>query len=1023
MLFPRLAWLAFRRLDAWAALVVAQAAAVSLGVDSHARAQGYPPAEAVARMQPAAGVEVALFAAEPEVRQPILVKCDDRGRLWTIQYLQYPNPAGLTRVAVDRWSRTVYDRVPEPPPHGPRGADRITICADRDGDGRADEFRDFVAGLNLATGLEFGHGGVYVLQAPYLLFYPDRNRDDVPDGDPEVLLTGFGLEDAQSLANHLTWGPDGWLYGVNGSTTTSRIRGYEFQQGVWRYHPQTREFELWCEGGSNTYGLTFDDRGRLLYSTNGGPFVHGVGGGLFYKSFAKHGPLHHRFAYHHFPQLECDQVPGGPPTGGTILASAQWGEPWRDAFVAGNFLGHTVGAWRVEPSGSTVRARWLDTLIDSRDTWFGATDVCLGPAGELYVSDFHDQRTAHPDPDAQWDRSNGRIYRLTPTGARAAPHPLDLATWGDDPLAGALDSTEGWLRYRARAELATRDNPALGRRLAQRALDEPDTPRALESLWGAHLLRGLDEAETLALLSHADPWRRAWSVRLAADDREVSPRLAAILVRMVPTEEALEVLVELAVAARRLPSEAGWPLVAALVDRQPDTPDERVDWLTWWALEWWAEPEREAIVSRFADPAAWRHAGWRAHRLRLVRRYAAEGSPGGYGACLTLLGDLPASDEDAALGMLLAGLRERGETLEEIGQGDLFNAQAAPRTSGAAPPSPGEPLAVELSQWIQDRWRADPHPQIHLDLALVAQLPGAVEAWGELLGNPNVDPLTARAHWAAAARNFPLLTNLDWNALLKAWLDAPSDEAIDALVVEAVGQSSDPAVAETLVARWSDLPRVARDLATKALLSRHGSAVRLLTEVEAGRIAAAEVSLDALRPVALFDDPALSSLVTKHWGNIGPGTAEEKLAVMRRLANDLRAGSGDPARGQELFRKHCAVCHRLFGEGNAVGPDLTTANRHDRGALLANLVDPSAVVRREYLGWVLETTSGQVLTGLLVAEDGASITLVDAQGRRQSLARSDIASLAESPVSLMPERLLEPLSPEELRDLFSYLER
>src|SRR5690348_12646216 len=142
------------------------------------RSQGYAPDVAPTRMAPSDGLAVDLYAAEPDVRQPILVKCDDRGRLWTIQYLQYPNPAGLARVKVDRYSRTVYDRVPDPPPKGPRGDDRITICEDSDGDGRADRFKDFATGLNLCTGLAFGHGGVYVLQVPYLLFYPDRDRDD-----------------------------------------------------------------------------------------------------------------------------------------------------------------------------------------------------------------------------------------------------------------------------------------------------------------------------------------------------------------------------------------------------------------------------------------------------------------------------------------------------------------------------------------------------------------------------------------------------------------------------------------------------------------------------------------------------------------------------------------------------------------------------------------------------------------------------------------------------------------------------
>ena len=414
-------------------------------------AEGFAPQQAARRMTVAKGLKVTLFASEPEVRQPIFVKCDDRGRLWTIQYLQYPNPAGLKRVKIDRWSRTVYDRVPEPPPRGPRGTDRITILEDTDGDGHADSAKDFVSGLNLVTGVEFGHGGVFVLNVPYLLFYPDANRDDVPDSDPKVLLNGFGMEDAQAMSNHLTWGPDGWLYGVNGSTTTCRIRGIEFQQGVWRYHPVTHAFELFCEGGSNCYGVTFDANGELYYSTNGGPFVHAVQGGYFYKSFGKHGPLHNLHAYHFFPELERDQVPGGPPTGGTIYLADTLPGQFRRAFLAGNFLGHTVSWWTLQPASSTVRATYGGVLLDSHDTWFGPTDVCTGPDGAIYVSDFYDQRTAHPDPDANWDRSNGRIYKVTAINAKPI-EPIDLARMTSNQLVELLSHPNHWFADRARTE-------------------------------------------------------------------------------------------------------------------------------------------------------------------------------------------------------------------------------------------------------------------------------------------------------------------------------------------------------------------------------------------------------------------------------------------------------------------------------------------------------------------------------------------------------------------------------------------
>jgi hypothetical protein len=176
---------------------------------SSAWAQGFSPEEAVKRMKVADGLQVKLIASEPLIRQPVTMSFDDRGRLWVIQYLQYPNPAGLKAVKVDQWLRTVYDRIPEPPPKGPRGADRITILEDPDENGRFRKAKDFVTGLNLASGMCIGHGGVFVVQPPYLLFYPDRNGDDIPDGDPEVLLTGFGMEDAHAFANSLQWGPDG----------------------------------------------------------------------------------------------------------------------------------------------------------------------------------------------------------------------------------------------------------------------------------------------------------------------------------------------------------------------------------------------------------------------------------------------------------------------------------------------------------------------------------------------------------------------------------------------------------------------------------------------------------------------------------------------------------------------------------------------------------------------------------------------------------------------------------------------
>src|SRR5262245_59444854 len=203
---------------------------------------GLSPAEEFKRLKITDGLEISLVASEPEVAQPLSITFDDRGRMWVLQYRQYPNPNGLKPVAMDEWLRTKYEKPPDPPPLGPKGKDRISIYEDTDGDGRADIVKDFITDLNLASGMALGFGGVFVVQPPYLLFYPDRDRDDRPDGPPKVLLSGFGMEDAHAFANSLTWGPDGWLYGAQGSTATAEVRGYGFQQGIWRYHYRTDRF-------------------------------------------------------------------------------------------------------------------------------------------------------------------------------------------------------------------------------------------------------------------------------------------------------------------------------------------------------------------------------------------------------------------------------------------------------------------------------------------------------------------------------------------------------------------------------------------------------------------------------------------------------------------------------------------------------------------------------------------------------------------------------------------------------------
>lgn len=1009
-----------------------------------ALAQGFSPEDAVRRMKVPPGFQVQLVASEPQVRQPIFVKFDDRGRLWTIQYLQYPNPAGLKRVKVDRWSRTVYDRVPEPPPKGPRGADKISVLIDKNHDGRADEVKDVITGLNLCTGLEFGHGGLFVLQVPYLLFYPDKDGDDVIDGDPEVLLTGFGMEDAQSFANHLTWGPDGWLYGVNGSTTTCQIRGLEFQQGVWRYHPITKEFELFCEGGGNLFGMSFDAEGNLIYTGNGGYLAfHALQGAYYLKTFGKHGPLHNQYAYGFFSDIKKDgAVPGAPSTGGTIYfpppAKAGTGEKdlkdgkdqkdlngdgrdaiaksfptdFQGALISGNFLGHSISWWKLSPLGATFSAKHQGLLVDSQDTWCCPTDLCLGPDGAIYWCDFYDQRTAHPDPDAHWDLTNGRIYRIVANGMGPLAS-VSLRDMASVDLLGQLNQA-GWHANRARVILAERRDSALYPKLNQRIREQQDPLPTLQYLWALHVSGGLTDSELLLLLDHPAASVRRWAVRLLGDPKKISPTAGEQLVKLASREIDITVRCQLAATAKRLPDFCV-PILTALIARTPEQVDPYLSMMIWWGFESQAIVQRRVIFKELARPEKYRQPAAQFQVEKLMRRYASEGRREAYDACATLLDvkDCPATLDQRLIAALRQGLSERSQQMLDIGQGDFLGQFAESKVSTpSALPKAAEPVSGPLLDLIKQRFHQPTHSA---DVDYLAVLSGDAVLKQEFLTGLQSDDqsvlksrlpvLEAYGDDDCVPLVLPLLdSSLRLNALrILARFDKPE------IVARVIGMY------RTLN---EDEKRAARDLC----LRRVSGTLALLQMVDDKKIPPDAIPLDQLRLVALHGNEQLNTLVRKHWGNLQPGTSEEKLATVRRYKNDLRAASGNPTQGKLLFTKHCATCHKLFNEGGNVGPDLNPANRGDRDFLLVSTVDPNSVIRSQYLNYVVTTQSGAVLQGVLAEQDAASITLVDAKAQRHKVARSEIDEFKESTASLMPERLLEPLTPQELRDLFAYLQ-
>ncbi|MFO0952637.1 MAG: PVC-type heme-binding CxxCH protein [Isosphaeraceae bacterium] len=941
------------------------------------------------------GFHVELFAAEPMVRQPLTLSFDERGRAWVIEYLQYPNPAGLKPVTVDQYLRTEYDRVPEPPPRGPRGVDRIKILEDTDGDGRADRATVFVEGLNLASALAVGHGGVFVVQAPYLLFYPDRNKDDRPDGDPEVLLTGFGLQDAHATANSLQWGPDGWLYGAQGSTVTARIRGVEFQQGVWRYHPRTKQFELFAEGGGNTWGLDFDRAGNAFGSSNGG-FVtfHMVQGGNYWKGFAKHGPLHNPNTFGYFNSVNyTGQKLGGHVTpGGIIYKADAYPEEFRNAFIGGNLLANCVYWHRLKPVGSTFEGRHGGTLIDSRDGWFRPIDLQVGPDGCVHVVDWYDKRASHLDPRDNWDRSNGRIYRVV-YGTRKAPAPFDLSKKTSDELVDLRNSTNDWYAAEARRLLAERRDASVVPRLKNLVREDRDEPVALRDLWALHVSGGLDDSAAQEFLEHPLAGVRRWTVRLLGDDQRMNPSLRASLLQMASADPDPLVRSQLAASAQRWEARDGVPLLERLAARDEDRDDTQIPLMIWWGIERQIRNDREAVVSWLTRPDALKPAIVRQVVVeRVARVLAASGKPEADEDCARLLA---ASKRDETTARIVAGMEQGLEG----------------RRVASVPKALEKPLDTLLEHSPHDLTLVRLGSRLGNAKARSAALAGAI--------SPKSPPAQRKAFLELVGQLAPAEA---LPALLKI-IGSPDEKAVHADVLAALGGYNAPEVATSLVAAYRGLAPSVRDRALSLLCTRAEWASTLLDALASKKIDPKDLRPPQVQQIVQLNDSKLTGRVESVWGKVpGPGSPE-KIRRIAEVRGFLPEGDkGNAARGYPVFRENCAVCHKLFGEGENIGPELTGSERGNLDFLLSSLVDPSAMIRKEYQSQSVALKDGRVLTGLILEENGQTLTVIDSNRQKTVVPRGEVEEIKPSPVSLMPEGLLDKLPEDKVRDLFRYIQ-
>ena len=963
-----------------------------------------PARKAVREFKLRDGFAIDLMASEPGVRQPLFLSWDSRGRLWVSQYLQYQFPAGLKIVEYDNHLRARFDNVPKPPPHGAKGADKITVYEDTDGDGFFDRSKDVITGLNVSTSVVTGHGGIWVANPPYLLFYPDKDRDDVPDSEPEVRLSGFGIEDTHSVMNSLEWGPDGWLYGVNGSTTTGKVKCpttgklIEWKgQMVWRYHPDTKHFEIYAEGGGNTFSVEIDSKGRVFSGTNNGNTrgMHYPQGSYGKKNWGKHGPLTNPYAFGYFEHMRHKGDRNRFAQAFCIYDGGLYPTAFKGKIIAPNSLHNVVWVSKINKDGSGFQTVDEANLVESEDRWFRPVFSGVGPDGCVYLADWYDTRLSHVRPVDDWHKASGRIYRIKPEGSAPANRTGDLAKMEGTELLGLLEHSNRWVRRRAVLEIGWQEKRSLTPSLIKKIRANAGQV-SLESFWALALLDGLEEERALEWLEHKDPHLRRWVVRLLGDKRVVSDKLANALNALANKEKDLETLIQLAASAKRLSARHGLRILQTLAMRDESSKDERLPLMIWWGVEVHSETGREILRDWYRKSDTWAQPVFRdTIAQRLMRRYAMAGGEKNLNSCADLLEVAP---DQAASKSLLNGLQ-----------------LAFQGTS--IPPLPKR-LAKQMDSLSAEAGKNE------LLLEVLRGNEKAIKQAISVVSDSSADP-TVRLELAKAFGSIaqPVVVG----ALLKN-LGGSQPSAIKRVSLLSLANYDDPGIPKTILSRYgSTLPdeHGVRSTADRVLAGRLDWARQFLEKVDLAHIKAMDISHDVIQLLLQHKNPEINRKVDRHWPELRAKSSDENQKEMKRV-KELLTGKGelgDHTKGKMIFETRCSSCHKLFGAGGTLAPDLTGYERNNLDFWLPGIIDPSLEIREGYVNYVAKTKDGRILVGVIVEQNPQAVTLRDAADQSVTLARSSIESLQASPVSLMPSGLLGGLSNSQLKNLFAYLSK
>ena len=953
------------------------------------------------------GFEVQLVAAEPDVRKPINLNFDDRGRLWVTESVEYPFPAAA----------------------GSKPRDTVRLYEIDQQTGRASAVTTFTDGLNIPIGVLPVRDGAIIYSIPNVYLFRNDGKDHA--AGRELLCGSIGYRDTHGMTGEFTRGFDGWVYACHGFSNTSNVRARDGSHitmhsgNVYRFRPDGSHVEQMTHGQVNPFGLTLDPLGNLYSCDCHSRPIYQLLRGAYYPSF---GAPDDGLGFG--PEVMTHDHGSTAIAGITYYAADHFPPEYRDTVFIGNVVTNRINHDRLERHGSTVRALLQPDFLISDDPWFRPVDIKLGPDGALYVADFYNRIIGHyevPLNHPGRDRERGRIWRIIYRGPDGKGQPPrqprpDWAKATVDELVADLAHPNLTVRLKATNQLADRGDPAAAAAV-RKVMGPLSNPfQRMHGIWVLARLGVLDDRELEAAANDPDPGVRVHAMRVLAEQ----PTLPATRERLAVTGlRDTDPNVQRA-AADALGTHPDPAHVRPLLNLRPKIADDDTHLLhaVRMALRNQFRPAgtlarlpaaglNEADARALADVVPGVHTmEAAAFLLRHLEKYPeAPANQIRYAKHIARYGT------DALAKNLLPALRKMHPENPRH-QVALFRAfQEGSQARGAS-------LSLEARTWggeLADKLLTS---RDKTDVVKGIELAGAL---GRTSAKPHfiriIDDAKAPESQRAAAMT--ALMAMDGKAqiplMARMLRDASTPIGLREKAALLLSWTNQPAATAEMLACLSTAPERLAVAIANNLANTAGGIEQLVNTVAAGKASAhllkqrgIEMRLDKMK------DPALKERIAGLTRNLpSPDKRLQELYTRRRAG--FQSTAKNQSQGALVFEKHCAVCHTLANKGAKIGPQLDGIGTRGLDRLMEDILDPSRNVDQAFRVTNLYQKNGQIVSGLLLREEGEVFVLADSQGKEVRVPKKDVEERTLSQLSPMPANFADQLSEPEFYNLLAFL--